>query len=325
MIGGNGQKNILRENVIDLLRDMQSILSNRSNGSVQENIMNEQPLVSVIIPTYNRNDCVIKAIGSVLGQTYKHAEIIVIDDGSTDLTYEAVFEFSKKHPNIVLFKNENNLGFVKSLNKGVSLAKGKYIARLDDDDEWSDAKKLEKQIDFLEKNLEYVLVGGGVIKKYKNDQESLRYLLPETDEDIRKVILSYNVFAHSAVVFKRSAFTEAGGYQEQFGFFADKALWLAMGKLGKFYNFSDFFIYYIDQELGSKKSSRDYEIRRKVLMRIRLINQYKNYYPGHKKALLLSLIGYVYSFLPFRSFFWQFLFKLRSIVLGQPPYKYFEP
>lgn len=280
------------------------------------------PLVSIIIPTYNRKNYIVKAINSVLMQTYKNIEIIILDDCSADGTAEVVFEFNKKNPGIILIKNTTNLGFVKNLNKGVSLAKGKYIARLDDDDIWSDSEKLEKQIKFLEENAEYALIGGGVIKTDKDGKENVRFLVPETDEDIRKIILISNVFAHSTVVFRKTDWEKTGGYDENFGFFADWDLWLKIGNLGKFYNFQEFFIYYSDQEQGNGLTTHDYLMRRKLITNIKLKNKYKNLYAGYAKAILVCFANYFYSFLPLRKEMWPAIFWMRNLILGRSPYKY---
>lgn len=284
----------------------------------------DNPLVSVIIPTYNRKEYVLRAIESVLRQTYSPLEIMVIDDSSTDNTAAAVRAFSQGHANIFFIQNDRNIGFVRNLNKSIGMAKGKYIARLDDDDVWIDPKKIEKQVDFLEHHRGYVLVGGGVVKVNKNKQELIRYLPFQKDEDIRRVLLVDNVFAHSAVVFSKDAFEKSGGYDEQFGFFADWALWLQFGVLGKLANIQDFFINYLDQEEDGKKSQRDFQIRRRLLAKIQLHKKYKKHYPGSQKAFLVSLASYGYSFLPFRRALWPAIFTIRNIIFGRAPYVYFK-
>ncbi len=283
-----------------------------------------KPLVSVIIPTYNRGKYVVKAIDSVLVQSYGNIEIIVVDDASIDGTGEIMSGLAKKCPNIIYIKNDHNLGFVRNLNKGISFAKGEYIARLDDDDIWCDPLKLEKQVGFLEKNKEYVLIGGGVVRVDMQGLEVARYLLPETDAEIKKAILVDNVFAHSAMVFRKSTFLKAMGYDGRFGFFADWALWLEIGKMGKFYNFQEFFIHYLDQEGNKPNSNRDYEIRRKLMAKIALNRKYRNYYTGGNKAFALYFASYCYSFIPFRKKLWPVIFQIRKLFFGAPPYKYFN-
>lgn len=282
--------------------------------------MRKNPLVSIIIPTCNRAKYIKRAVESVLSQTYQNIETIIIDDGSTDETPKIISEFSKKDPRIVILTNRINLGFVKTLNKGISKARGKYIARLDDDDFWQDPEKLKKQVEFLEKHKDYVLVGGGLIKINKEGKEIVRYLFPEKDREIRKSILIDNLFAHSTVLFRKDAWEKVEGYDEQFGFFADRDLWLKLGKLGKFYNFQEHFTYYLKPE--QKRS--DHLIRRKLKANIRLRKKYRHHYPGFGRSLVLCWASYFYSFLPFRKKLHPFLFKLREIILGPPVYKYFK-
>lgn len=289
--------------------------------------MNNTPLVSVVIPVFNGEKHVRRAIESVANQTYQNMEIIIVDDGSTDNTPQIISAFIKKDPRIITITNETNFGFVKSLNKGIENSKGKYIARLDDDDVWSDNQKIEKQVVFLEKNYNYVLVGGGVIvKKESDDKEMIRYLFPENDSEIRKTLLVDNLFAHSAVVFLKSAFDKVGGYEERFGFFADRELWLKLGKVGKFYNFPEYFIHYSDKEANSGKyDSRNRNIRRKLALNIELRKKHSDNYPGFIKSVLLCVARYFYSFLPFRKKFWRIILKIRVLIFGLPAYKYSNP
>src|SRR3990167_5227886 len=112
--------------------------------------MNNSPLVSIILPTHNRSSLIGGSIESVLSQTFRDFELVVVNDGSTDNTRKVVDDFSMRDFRVRQVVNKTNLGLVGSLNKGVENAKGKYIARIDDDDRWCDKEKLEKQITFLE-------------------------------------------------------------------------------------------------------------------------------------------------------------------------------
>ena len=106
----------------------------------------KKPLVSVIIPTYNRKHVLTKAIQSVINQTYQSLELLIIDDGSTDGTEKAVKEFSDSR--IRYFRYECNMGVAAARNVGVKEATGEYIAFLDSDDEWLE-KKTAAQITAL--------------------------------------------------------------------------------------------------------------------------------------------------------------------------------
>ena len=117
-----------------------------------------QPLISVVMSCYNRQKYVATAIESILNQTYANFEFIILDNYSTDNTYEIVKEYAKKDKRIIALQNEKNKGFVYSHNKLFSLAKGKYIALMHDDD-ISLPKRLEKQVAYMEKNEDITLLG----------------------------------------------------------------------------------------------------------------------------------------------------------------------
>lgn len=106
-------------------------------------------LVSIITPTYNSDFFISDTIESILLQTYKNWELIVIDDYSSDSTIQIVQSFIKEHSNIKLLKNQSNQGAAISRNKGIEAAKGDYIAFLDADDLWK-PEKLEKQVVFMQ-------------------------------------------------------------------------------------------------------------------------------------------------------------------------------
>jgi len=114
------------------------------------------PLISVLMPAYNAEKYIGEAIKSVLNQTFTDFELIVINDGSTDKTEEIILSF--KDERICYIKNETNLKLIATLNKGIDLALGKYIARIDADDLCL-PNRFEKQIDFLENHPDYVLCG----------------------------------------------------------------------------------------------------------------------------------------------------------------------
>ena len=284
--------------------------------------MKNQPLVSVIIPTYNRERYIKRAIKSVLAQTYKNFELIIIDDSSTDKTPELVSGFSKKDFRIRIITNKVNLRLAKTLNRGIRNARGKYIARLDDDDSWCDSKKLQKQVDFLEKNIEYALVGGGIIEVDKRGKEIMRYLLLENDEDIRKVILVDNAFVHATVLFRKDIWEKVGCYDEEFDGLEDRDLWLKIGKLSKFYNFQEFFACYIGHDYKNPSYlAKNYKRIEQLKLNIKLRKKYRNDYVGYRKALLLCWVSYFYSFLPLRQKIHPFGLKLKKMIFGQSVFK----
>jgi len=128
------------------------------------NKASNQPLVSVILPTYNRAHIVSKSLQSVLAQTYRNFEVIVIDDGSTDNTKEIIINIAHKDPRVKYFRNNENKGPAGARNVGINLAKGELIAFIDDDVEWF-PYKLEKQVNLLQTLPEdYAVVYSGLYK-----------------------------------------------------------------------------------------------------------------------------------------------------------------
>ena len=124
--------------------------------------MKDQVVVSVVMGAFNEEILIARAIQSIVDQSYINWELIIVDDGSSDGTREIIEAFAAKDKRIILIENKINLGLAKSLNVGISQAQGKYIARMDADDE-SLPKRLESQTSFLELNSDIDVLGTGAI------------------------------------------------------------------------------------------------------------------------------------------------------------------
>jgi len=279
-----------------------------------KNKTEKQPFVSVVIATYNREKYIRKAIESILNQTYKNIEVIIIDDSSTNETQDIISGFNQKDTRIVYIRNKHRIGFVKSLNKGIRIAGGNYIARLDDDDFWCDCQKLEKQIRFLEGHPEYILTGGGIIIINEGGQEIQRYLNPETDKEIRDAMLFECPISHGAVVFRKDAWKKVGGYNEKPCVPEDWDLWCQFGKFGKMYNFPEYFLIF----LGGQQNKTKYIVRKNLKNKLELRRKYRNDYPNFFRNILYGEICYFYSFLPssFRQFLKPITSKIRQIIFN---------
>ncbi|MHA2284076.1 MAG: glycosyltransferase family 2 protein [Promethearchaeota archaeon] len=184
--------------------------------------MTNDPKISVIMSVYNGENYLSEAVDSILNQTFKDFEFIIINDGSTDGT-GAILE-SYNDPRIVLV-NQEHIGLTKSLNKGIALAKGQYIARQDADD-ISLNKRLENQLEFLKKNKNVALLGTAaeIIDERGKYLQTIKF--PCEHSSIQKEITNYNSFIHGSVVFKRQCFFELEGYREFFLTSQDYDLWL---------------------------------------------------------------------------------------------------
>lgn len=245
-------------------------------------------LVSIILPTYNGGKYIKKAIESIESQTFTNWELLVVDDGSIDDTEDMVISFSQKDRRIIYLKNENNLGIQKTLNKGIKEAKGEYIARIDDDDIWCDKDKLKKQVEFMNTNPKCCLVGTGVIVIDEEGGELMRYLLPETDQEIRNSILSKNCFVHSSVLFKKDIVSRVGGYDESINsrHIEDYDLWLRLGLMGELNNLPLYSVKFT-LRAGSISSKNKKEQFKKDLV---LAKKFKNKYPNYFGAIVRSYL-----------------------------------
>ena len=255
----------------------------------------QSPLVSIIMPVYNGEGLVRRAMASVAKQSFADYELIVIDDGSTDGTAGVVKPIAASAAKVIYERNEKNLGIQDSLNKGLEMARGKYIARIDCDDQWVGGDKLEQQVRFLEENKDHVLVGTGAIVVNESDEEMFRFLEPLKDEAIRRMILSKNCFLHSSVLMRKEAVMEAGGYDagEDCKHVEDYDLWLRLGKIGKLANLPVYGLRYAVSSTQISSQHRIAQFRKNIY----LMRKYWDDYPGHVMAWIRNytrLIVYGY-------------------------------
>lgn len=253
------------------------------------------PIVSIVLPTINRANLLRLSIESVFKQTYKDWELLVIDDGSTDGTEKMMNQLEQNDSRIryLRISKSNIPGISDYLNFGIKSSRGKYIARLDDDDEWCYRDKLKKQVEFLESNPDYVLVGGGVIMVDENRKELYRFFKKEKDEEIRENALIACPFEHITVMFRRDTAISIGGYKN-FRVCEDWDFFLRLGKEGKFYNFQNYYTNYL--QAGQNYSLKHQtEVAKTELKTIKL---FRHDYPNYYKGFLLTYLQYVYSFVP---------------------------
>lgn len=255
--------------------------------------LTKQPTVTVILPVYNGGSYLATAINSVLVQTYTNFELLIIDDGSTDNSVETIKHYTD--PRIRLVIHTENKKLIATLNEGLSLAQGIYIARIDSDDIWTDTQKLEKQITFLESNSEYALIGtqAFAIDNFGTTQYSLTY--PTTDKAIRNQMLFKNCFVHSSVVFKKSIAQKANGFSTEEKHTEDYGLWLRIGEKAKFANLTETAVAYRINTQGITQQNNKLQLQ----MTLTIIKKHKQNYPNyllgslkwHTKLILIAIIG----------------------------------
>ncbi len=186
--------------------------------------MKNNPLVSVIIPTYNRAWALAEAIDSVLAQNYNNFELIVIDDGSTDNTSDLIDGYSGK---LALIRQEN-AGVSAARNRGIESSRGDFIAFLDSDDTWL-PQKLSRQMDFMGRYPEALICQTQEIWIRNNTRVNPRSCHKKPSGMIFESSLALCLVSPSAVMMKKNLFDKVGLFDERLPACEDYDLWLRVG------------------------------------------------------------------------------------------------
>ncbi|HSX17896.1 MAG TPA: glycosyltransferase [Candidatus Saccharimonadales bacterium] len=202
-------------------RELDAIVANDFN-------LPKPPLVSVVMSVYNGEKYLAKAMDSVLNQTFKDFEIIIINDGSTDKTQKIIDSYNDSR--VVKIKQKNK-GLVASLNIGIGLARGEFIARQDADD-ISLPNRFEEQLVLLNRTHELVLVGTNVAEINSKDKKIGQRNYPTSDAEIRMSLFTYSPFAHGSVMIRKRAIDEAGDYRQAYYPVEDFDLWGRLAQRG---------------------------------------------------------------------------------------------
>lgn len=208
--------------------------------------MNENPLVSIIIPTYNRRHCLGRAIDSVLNQDHGSVEIIVVDDASPDGTADWVAE---AYPQVRLIRNPVNRGVAAARNAGLAAGRGEFIAFLDDDD-WWDASFLRRQLDLLASRADAVLSYCNFTSVAEDGTSPVlgnaRALGPDPVGDF---LMGNPIPSLTLALMRREAVQDAGGFREDYRMCEDREFYLRLLRRGA--------IVYESGQLALKTRSKD--------------------------------------------------------------------
>ena len=208
-----------------------------------ESFMEKKPTITVLLSMYNAENYVGIAIESILKQTFSDFELIAVDDCSTDKSWDIVQQYMKLDSRVIAKRNEVNLGGCKTLNVGLKLAKGKYIARLDNDD-WSYPNRLEKQFDFLEAHPDVGIVGGVMEIMNQHGEVTGKRKYNISDQEIRNKIFRYSPFSHPLVMIRKSILDKVGPYDPAYAPADDYELYFRIGNESQFANLPDVIMRY---------------------------------------------------------------------------------
>ncbi|MFN6039864.1 MAG: glycosyltransferase, partial [Bacteroidota bacterium] len=213
------------------------------------------PEVSVILPVFNAEKYLAESIKSILNQSFTNFELIIINDGSTDKSSEIIKSFSDIR---IVYIEQLNMGLANTLNKGVSLAKGKYIARQDNDD-ISYPERFQKQFSYLENNAEIALIGTRARIVNEMGEPTGRNHLHPTNPNVLKLDLLFdNPFVHSSIFVRKDILLKVGGYYSSSDFFEDYNLWSRISYHYKVANLPEILLDYREVNTGMSKTSDSY-------------------------------------------------------------------
>ncbi len=263
---------------------------------------NDEPLVTVLMPNYNNEKYLTEAIESILNQNYSNFEFVIVDDCSKDNSLEIIKKFAILDSRIKCYKNDVNFGIVKTRNKllGLVSENSKYIAIFDSDD-ISTKNRLEKQVSFLEKNLDFGIVGSNLVIIDENSKiigkRSYQF-------DVQKIKFIKSPFAQPSIMFRKNVISSMS-YSNKFDVCEDYDLWFRIlsETNGKNLNFDG--LKYRISSTQEKSTNLKKTIKNTLLVKFKYL-KFKHYF--NFKIIFRVFLESFLLFLPNKAVLWLFVF-----------------
>lgn len=247
----------------------------------------KNPKISVLMPVYNAEKFLKEAIDSILNQTFKDFEFLIINDASTDRSKEIILSY--KDPRIRYFENNKNLGVARTLNRGLRLAKGEYIARMDADD-ISFPDRFKKQVEFMEKNPQVAICGTWL--QLINNKANDIWRCPSDHETIKSLSLFYSSIYHPTVLICSKTLKKNNlSYNPSFIHAEDYELWARIMEKAKAANLKEVLLFH---RIHSNEVGNIYkQMQVKNANRVRLYQLSKlGIYPTSEELKIHQAISY---------------------------------
>jgi glycosyltransferase involved in cell wall biosynthesis len=253
----------------------------------------KEPLVSILMLTYNRAAYIADAVNSVLAQSYTNFELVIIDDGSTDGTAEILSSFDD--PRIAIIEYPDNKGLHARRAESLLYVQGTYVAVLDSDDLWTDTQKLATQVEYMEQSIECVVLGTFISLIDAQGAEIGHTEYCTTDTGIRSHILRRNQFTHSSVLIRTSTLGKVTGYQDTI-LAEDLDLFLQLGTHGTFANIPKYMTAY-------RIHTESFNSQRTAMARavLGIIKKYGAQYPAYYRALIKAYVRILLNIVRYRK------------------------
>jgi len=244
----------------------------------EKEITSTQPLVSILMLTYNRSTFIREAISSIQKQTYTNWKLIIIDDGSTDNTHNVISSLNEGRINYI--QHENNGGMITRRKESLGYTEGIYTAVLDSDDVWTSPNKLAEQVSYMENNSNCSAVGTFINLIDKNSVKFGENKYKTDDTNIRKRFFFRNQFTHSSILMRNSHLSRTKGYRDT-TLAEDYDLFLQLGQYGTLANIPKFYTAY-------RIHSDSFNHKRLLMAQsvLRIVQSHKGRYPNYHIALI---------------------------------------
>lgn len=258
------------------------------------------PKVTVFTPIHNGQRTIARTIKSVLAQSFRDFEYIIVNDASTDDSENIILQFAATDPRIIYAKNDNNKGLNKTRQIGLELSKGEFLAPIDDDDEWTDKDKLKKQVAYLEENKSIVALGTASTMVDTHGEIIKIYDRPLQNKQIRKIILLENPILNVSALLRIDAIKNVGGYDTtDIGTAGaeDYGLILKLGKVGELANLPDNTVRWEARPLSTTSKNKLKQCQNIFKLIQERHHGYPNYLPAMIKGIARIIIyGYLQGF-----------------------------
>lgn len=264
------------------------------------------PRVTVLMSVYNSEKYLREAIDSILNQTFKDFEFLITNDGSKDKSLQIIKDYKDKRIRLI---SRENKGLVASLNEGIGLAKGEYIARQDSDD-ISVPTRLAKEVAFLDANPQVGLVGSNYshidMKSKKTGTTTNIFTHPD---DLKVALVTCNQYGHGSVMIRKSVLDKTGVYDKSVGYVEDYDLWVRISRVADVANIEESLYLWRKNEAGITLTNQQLQIDQTLAVRDRAFEdflkhrlRYKlfRFHPSgeryrDRKAILYRDFAYMYK------------------------------
>jgi len=251
--------------------------------------MRPTPEVSVIMSVFNGMPYLELAAKSIAVQTYKDFDFIIVDDASTDSSWEYLTALARDDGRVHLLQNSVNRGYSRSLNAAIANCQSEFVARQDADD-ISLPERLERQLEFLKLHPEVGLVGtlAEFVDEHGHPLEVLQYAQLTENEDIQRQLPDSNCIRHGATMVRRQLLLDVGPFDPELEPAEDYDLWLRIAEVAEIANLPERLYLYREHEQSTSTGRRHVQVHNKAVSLERALNRR---FPGLAPPELMALVG----------------------------------